>query len=141
MTTSLPSFEYDIIGLSNASRRTISSHIMAHAFAKCSGVQLDLARPVWPLKKRAQVLTLKIPAQSGGMVIVTRQMLCSMNFEDVSRWSTSSGGSTVIHTIWKSKEAPSPPMSDDSGSLLTYRHLSGSPVMEELPSIQELSQR
>lgn len=125
-----PQFEYVIIGLSTELRRTICSHIMAHAFAKSSGVQLSLERPVWPMKKRAQTLTLRIPPRSGGMVTGLKNLLSSMNFEGVSQWNTSSDGQIVINIVWKSKAVRCRQTSAESGLHPIYLPRSGSPVME-----------
>jgi len=101
---SQPQLEYRLTELSEESALTTRAQLLWNDFATSSGARLELASREGRGKKPRWMLTLKIPEPSGGADTAVRQMLSSMNFEEVSTLATSSVGSTVIQSWWKSKE-------------------------------------
>lgn len=119
LTLSPPDSIFNIIGLSEASLKLICRRILGLGGVESSGVRLVSAKRVWPMRRLAHMLTLKVPARSGGMAISIKSALLSMNFEEELLWNTSSPGWTGIHTTWKSRVLPSRPTSGRSGLLVT----------------------
>jgi len=109
----------DVIIKSAELAKTIFDQLQLNENAKSSGATLTLERQEEHGKKQDWKLSLKIPTQSGGAAIETRQMLSSMNLTDKLHSITCQDGLIVIHVIWKvsmeqlatvSKEYGSPPM-------------------------------
>jgi len=70
----------------------------------CSGEPLVLVRVEELGPKLVWTLTVRTPVPSSGMGILLNLMSSSMNFVEVSTLHTSSGGSIVTQSVWRSKE-------------------------------------
>lgn len=111
-----PRYEFSITELCEQSGLTLLHQLEWSELVKYSGVLLELVNQGELGKKLEWKLTLKIPTRSFGAVIQTRNMLSSMNLEEVSRLATYYDGWTATQSWWKLKDQQSASRQTRSGS-------------------------
>lgn len=115
----LPTFTFGVITNSAELAKTIYRRLEWSGPVQFSGAKLALASRVGPGKKPVWTLTLKTQTPNSGTVTEIIEMLLLMNLEVLSQYPTSSGGLTVIRSLWKSKDPRLCCELSDSGSLPT----------------------
>jgi len=105
---------------------TMQSQLLSYVQQKSIGVQLELGNlDEHGMKQDCWSLTLRIPGPSFGVATEVRQMLLSMNFEEVSTYPISLDGLTDIQSEWNSKDHLPVYVPKDSGSRATFIPESG----------------
>lgn len=86
------------------SARNILNLLLSNDLFLSSGVAVDLANQDEPGMKPALMLILKIREANSGTAIVVKNMLLSMNLEEVSTLPIFYDGVTDIQSLWKSRD-------------------------------------
>lgn len=115
----LPPSEFRIIGLSAVSAQIMHNQLLCSDLVQYCGVQLALVKARGRLRKLVWAVSLRLPRQNGGMDMIVKKMLSSMNFEEILHSNISSDGLTGILHLWKPKVDHSRALSDEYGSLPT----------------------
>lgn len=97
-------YVFCITKLSEQSALTLRNQLEWSELAMFSLVKLELASHGGPGTWQEWTLTVKIPTQNSGAVILVNEMLLSMNFVVESMSHISYVGSTAIQLTWRSKD-------------------------------------
>lgn len=124
---SQPIYVFKVTGLSDKSVQTMRSHLEWSDLVMYSGVELGLESHARLGRMREWTLTLKIQEPNSGAATVGKRMLLLMNFVEVSISHICSDGSTVIQSLWKSKEEAAASMLPIIGSRQTSTQETGTP--------------
>jgi len=119
-------YSFGVIASSLESLKTLWLQLLWSEQLGSIGDELALERVVLLGSKPAWMLTLRIPPQSGGMVIEVKNMLSSMNFVAASRSSTYCDGSIAIQWLWRPRAEQLCSEQYLYGLLLTSRQINGS---------------
>lgn len=117
LTPSPQMFIYGIIMDSKESLKTMYDRLLWSEPVQYFGAQLEQAKVTAPGKKPVFKLTLRIRLRNGGMDTEIKNMLSSMNFEELSTSRMYLDGSTSILSRWKLKVVKPPCVLPSFGSL------------------------
>lgn len=130
---SQPRYEYVISELSNQSLQRTVNQLLSREQLWFTGALLVVENRIRPGMKRAWMLTLKIPSQSGGQDIQVRNMLSLMNFEVLSRSPMPCDGLMGIRSYWKQKEPVSRQRTPKFGLPATFIQSNGTQTLTRRP--------